>query len=579
MTRLFTRGLIPLACAAAALTAAVPASAQISVAEGVNAGELDVPVNKSQVIRSDRAYSKALIGNPDIADVLPLTNNSLYVLGKKMGTTSLTLYDRAGHLIAVMDVSVGPDVITLRRQLAELMPNATIGAHISNDSIVLEGVVPDAPTADRAVQLASTYAPDKVVNLLSIGSAQQVMLEVRISEMSRTVATQLGLNHTFYNNTGKFVGGIGSNGIAGVPTTATTTTTTSGATSSLGGSLGATASNGQFNDTTTTITNGIKNVVQRFGNTNSSNVTGSLNGAFNDSSGTSTTSTSSRGGSGALDTVLSAAGFGAFGVVSHLFGLRISSALDALEQKGMSRTLAEPTLVALSGQTASFLAGGEFPIPVAQSSGGNAFSAVTVEFKPFGVSLGFTPTVLADGVISMDVAPEVSSLDDSSAVVINGFRIPGLRTRRAKTTVELRDGESFAIAGLLSRDFNDTVRQVPLLGSIPIIGSLFRSSGFQRGETELVIVITPRLVRPVPAGTLKLPTDNVKEPNPANLFMLGQTDTGDPWLGEPSAPHPVPPTNAPPAPSQPPAALPPAGAGGSAQNQPSGFEKDYGHVL
>ena len=185
MTRKLLKGVIPLACAAAALVAAVPASAQISVAQGVNAGELDVPVNKSQVIRSDRPYSKALIGNPDIADVLPLTNNSLYVLGKKMGTTSLTLYDRGGHLIAVMDVAVGPDVIGLRRQLAELMPNSTIGARISNDSIVLEGIVPDAPTADRAVQLADTYAPGKVVNLLSIGSAQQVMLDVRFAEVNR----------------------------------------------------------------------------------------------------------------------------------------------------------------------------------------------------------------------------------------------------------------------------------------------------------------------------------------------------------------------------------------------------------
>ena len=177
------------AVALAVVGVATPAAAQvsaISVAEGVHAGEVAVPVNKSQVIRSDRPYAKALIGSPEIADVLPLTDRSLYVLGKKMGTTSLTLYDRSNMLIAVVDVVVGPDVISLRRQLSELMPVEGIGARISNDSVVLEGVVPDAVAADRAVQIAESYAPGKVINLLSIGSSQQVMLEVRFSEIKRS---------------------------------------------------------------------------------------------------------------------------------------------------------------------------------------------------------------------------------------------------------------------------------------------------------------------------------------------------------------------------------------------------------
>ena len=186
MVRDHLRKAVLAATALAGLCAAAPAAAQasaITVAEGVHAGEVAVPVNKSQVIRSDRPYSKALIGNPEIADVLPLTDQSLYVLGKKMGTTSLTLYDRSNMLIAVVDVVVGPDVISLRRQLSELLPAEGVGARISNDSIVLEGVVPDAVAADRAVQLAETYAPGKVVNMLSLGSAQQVMLEVRFSEV------------------------------------------------------------------------------------------------------------------------------------------------------------------------------------------------------------------------------------------------------------------------------------------------------------------------------------------------------------------------------------------------------------
>ena len=480
------------AAAAIAFAAAAPAAAQsglVSVAEGVHAGEVQVPVNKSQVIRSDRPYSKALIGNPDIADVLPLTDQSLYVLGKKTGTTSLTLYDRSNSLIAVVDVVVGPDVTSLRRQLSELMPADDVGARMSNDSIVLEGIVSSAPAADRAVQLAETYAPGKVVNLLAIGSAQQVMLEVRFSEIKRSALKDLGVG-LFVNGdrlTGAIGGGAGLSG-NGPPTL----------------------------------------------------------GAITDS----------------------------FGILTRpftLLGADIEATLNALERKGLITTLAEPTLVALSGETASFLAGGEFPVPVVQGGGGGGDEEVgqnlTVEWKPFGVSLAFTPTVLADGVINMIVAPEVSSIDPTASIVINNLRIPGLQTRRAKTVVELRDGESFMMAGLIRQDFQDTVRQFPILGSIPIIGALFRSTTFQREETELVIIVTPRLVRPVPAGALRAPTDRVKQPNEADLFWLGRTDTGVPPAREFDPP-----------PSSAPVTVAPA-PGGSAALQPMGLEKDYGHVL
>ena len=500
MARKTMRGLSLTAAAVLAIAVAAPAAAQVSavsVADNVHAGEVAVPVNKSQVIRSDRPYSKALIGNPDIADVLPLTDSSLYVLGKKMGTTSLTLYDRSNSLIAVVDVVVGPDVITLRRQLSELMPIQGVGARISNDSIVLEGIVPDSVAADRAVQIAESYAPGKVINLLSIGSSQQVMLEVRFSEVKRSTLKQLGI--------GGFLSGSGDNGFTGA--------------------IG--------------------------------------NGAGLSGSGPPT-----------LGAIVDS-----FGILQRNFsvlGLDISATLDALERKGAVTTLAEPTLVALSGETANFLAGGEFPVPVAQNvSGSNvdgeSSSAITVQWKPFGVSLAFTPTVLADGVISMVVAPEVSSIDPSASITINNLTIPGLQTRRAKTTVELRDGESFALAGLLRRDFQSTVRQFPILGSLPIIGTLFRSSNFNRDETELVIVVTPRLVRPVRPQNLKLPTDRVKPANEADLFLLGRTDTGVPPAPE-FDPAPL---------GRPITTTPPTGgpAGGSAARKPSGFEKEYGHVL
>jgi pilus assembly protein CpaC len=239
-------------------------------------------------------------------------------------------------------------------------------------------------------------------------------------------------------------------------------------------------------------------------------------------------------------------------------------------------TLAEPTLVALSGETASFLAGGEFPIPVAQSGTTGGDAAISVEFKQFGVSLAFTPTVLADGVINLEVAPEVSSIDPSASVVINNLRVPGLQTRRARTTVELRDGESFALAGLIRRDFQDTVRQFPVLGSIPIIGALFRSTNFQKEETELVIIVTPRLVRPVRAAAMKAPTDRATPPDEADLFLLGRTDGGvgtNPLA--PTQPSPV----GRPIGEMPVAAPPPPPAGGMAALDPTKLEKDYGHAF
>jgi pilus assembly protein CpaC len=264
-----------------------------------------------------------------------------------------------------------------------------------------------------------------------------------------------------------------------------------------------------------------------------------------------------------------------FGILTRMFriaGLNIDATLNALERKGVVTTLAEPTLVALSGETASFLAGGEFPVPVAQS-GSSGDATISVEFKPFGVSLAFTPTVLADGVINMEVAPEVSSIDPSASVVINNLRVPGLQTRRARTTVELRDGESFALAGLLRRDFQDTIRQFPILGSIPIIGSLFRSTNFQQEDTELVIIVTPRLVKPVRAAAMKVPTDRATPPDEADLFLNGRTDGG-------VSPNPIDPMNQSPVgrPIGHPSA-PASSPGGMATLDPSRLEKDYGHAL
>ena len=445
---------------------ATPAMAQ-SDETSIHAGSVEVPINKSQVITADRPIARAMIGNDEVADIFPISDRSVYVLGKSLGTTSLTLYDSRNNVLAVMDVAVGPDVLALREQVSALMPGEQIEARISNESIVLSGTVSGAGAADKAVQLARAYAGDNVVNLMSLGGSQQVMLEVRFAEVSRSVGKELGVRSFFGSNGGRF------NGVTGA-----------------GASL-----------------------------TPSENPTGVF-------------------GNGVLevDEVT-----GAFGVITRSFtdvlGLNVDIALDALENKGMAKTLAEPTLVALSGERASFLAGGEFPIPIAQAIGGqggagSSSAAITVEFKPFGVSLGFTPTVLSDDTINLLVEPEVSSIDPSASITVGGLTIPGLQVRRASTMLELRDGESFAIAGLIQQDFETTVDQVPLLGSLPIIGSLFRSSGFRKGETELLIVVTPRLVQPIRPEQVRLPTDRVADPVQADVLLNGTM-----YRPEPVAPN------------------------------------------
>jgi pilus assembly protein CpaC len=220
--------------------------------------------------------------------------------------------------------------------------------------------------------------------------------------------------------------------------------------------------------------------------------------------------------------------FGAFSLLFRSGGGDLTFLFDALESKGLVKTLAEPTLVALSGDTASFLAGGEFPIPIAGTTavGTGGVATITIQFKDFGVSLAFTPTILADGLVNMVINPEVSSIDPTLSVSTGGITIPGIKVRRAHTTVELRDGESFTIAGLLEDDYQDNIRQFPWLGDLPVLGTLFRSTSYQHNETELVMVVTPHLVTPRKA-TVATPADQFVPPSDFELFLLGEERHGE----------------------------------------------------
>lgn len=401
------------------------------------AGEIAVAIYKSQILRSDSKIERILVGNPKIADVVPLTDHTFYVLGKALGGTNITVYGPNKSLVAVADVNVTYDTEELKRRLHELLPSENIEIRPAGDAVVLSGTLTDADKLSRALSLASYYAPGKVSNMLTVKGSQQVLLHVRFAEVQRSALKELGINLTAAYR----------------------------------------VSAGPLLSLATGVT------------------------PFPNNAGT-----------------LSAAYAGK--------RFSIDGVVNALETRGVVKVLAEPDLIALSGDTASFLAGGEFPIPVVQSFGGTAAStSITIQFKPFGVSLSFTPTVLDDGLINLVVAPEVSAIDPTTSVTAEGITVPGVTTRRAKTTVELREGQSFAIAGLLQNNFRDQINQYPFLGDIPILGALFRSSSYQNNDSELVIIVTPYRVQPTRPENLQIPTDHFVAPSEAELFLLGQHES------------------------------------------------------
>jgi pilus assembly protein CpaC len=442
---------------AAALLAGVVlwgATAQSAAAEnaearapaGVGGYELDVGVGKSQVLETPGSYTDLMVGDPKVADVVPLTTHSVYVVGKSVGSTSLSIYGPGKHLIAAVDVVVDPDAGGLRGRIHEVLPDEhDISVRGAGQSIILSGTVGSPAALHQIAELADSYAPGKVINMLGVEGTQEVQLEVRFVEMERTAARAFDFNMSWSAGNGSGVS---------------------------------------------------------FGNTGPQNVSTIFpSGGLYTIPGTV---------SGVLGTA------NVFGFTSKNF----SAQLDALETKGITKTLAEPTLVAMSGETASFLAGGEIPIPAPQTSGAGVTPVITIQYQQYGVSLAFTPTILGDGMINLVVKPEVSSIDTTNAIVISGITIPALKVSRASTTVELRDGESFVIAGLLSDDYKNQISQVPYLGSIPILGALFHSPSFQKDQTELVIVVTPHLAV-ARRGHIALPTDHFTPPSDYELFLFG----------------------------------------------------------
>jgi pilus assembly protein CpaC len=470
-SRLLKSALIA-ACALAPLATAStgPAMAQSVISP---AQDIVLSIGNGQLVTVPGNMADIFVANDQIADIQVKSQRQLYVFGKAGGVTTVYASNSAGDIIWSANVRVGSNLDSIDQMLALAMPEnniqvATMGAN----TVLLTGTVSAPEDAAEAERLAAAFLGEgaNVVSRLRMATPLQVNLRVRFAEVSRSLVRQLGVNLTTMDAPGGFQFGIGRG-----------RNLTPGQTWSPQGPLTVGPGVGQ-----STMTDPVTGTVIR--------------------------------GPG----VQTPSGGATLAGMGRLLGLDVLGALDAGETMGLVTTLSEPNLTALSGETAEFLAGGEFPIPLSQGLG-----TTTIEYKKFGVSLAYTPTVLDNGRISIRVRPEVSELSSQGAVTINNFTIPALTVRRAETTVELGSGQSFMIAGLMGNNAQSTFDKLPGAGDVPIIGALFRSTEFRKGQTELVIIVTPYLVRPVDDSEIVLPTDGFQSPGMIEQFIGNIEHGGD----------------------------------------------------
>jgi pilus assembly protein CpaC len=406
--------------------------------------EMELEVGRSRVVHFRESIVRVSIVDPGIADVRVITPHQLLINAKQIGNSYLTVWASDDRSLVVA-LRIVRDLVPIKRQIGELFPGERVRISSTGTRIVLSGEVSDLRLAEKIAAVARLYAKD-VTNLLRVAGDQQVQIEVRFAEVSRSGLRQLGFSF-FYKDAGNRVGGLvypggvyDASGFLRIPGAPVETP--------------ATGNPGAFN-------------------------------VF----------------------------------FSNYPGFPFGALMSALEQEGLVKTIAEPTLVAMSGQEAKFLAGGEFPIPFS-----GALGQVSVIFKKFGIILSFIPTVLGQGTINLKVSTEVSDVDTSVGIQSAGVVIPGISSRQSETSVQLRDGQTFAIAGLLSDRVRSTIQKLPFLGDIPILGALFRSTSYRRDETELLVLVTTRLVRPLrPHEVPAMPGEHeVNDPDDFELFLLGR---------------------------------------------------------
>lgn len=482
---------------------AAPPLTQGVPSRGDSSPVYSVPLYKSTIVPLRRAAKRVSVGNPGVADILVIRGDELYVVGKALGSTNVVVWGDDSRVFSSFDVEVTHDIETLKAKLFQLLPGENIQVHSAQERLILSGQVSSAARMDAARELAGGFLPDcieaesdaptrpvagsatgrsgggsdaacknaSVVNLMQVGGANQVMLKVTVAEVASTVVKKLDSNLNllkFGARDGKLSGGAVNGGAAFPEATAV-------------------GSGALF-----PIFDGVAHPVgppQQFFSPNTPTIDGA--GAF----------------------------------LSYLEGnLFVQAVLDVSRRNGLAKILSEPTLTTLTGQEAKFLSGGEFPVPVPRGLSGN----VTVEFKEFGVGLRFVPQVLDSGRINLDLKVSVSEISTDNAIALSGgssstvFTIPSLTTRSASSVVELADGQTIGIAGLISDNVREFVDKFPGLGDIPILGMLFRSQGYQSGQTELVIFVTPRLARPISAQQVRLPTDTFVPASDFSFYILGQ---------------------------------------------------------
>lgn len=448
-------------------------------------GKFQVALHKSGIIKLGRAADKVSVGNPDIADILVMPGDQLYILGKGLGSTNVVVWDKPGRIFEAFDIEITHDLESLKEKLHELLPGEVVQVHSSQSKIILDGELSNVVKMNAALQLAASFldcasgaqggqgsdpalgapaapaapgggqqgcGPDAIVNMMQIAGAQQVMLEIKVAEIARDILKRLEANTNLFHFGDRSTQGATSTGL------------------SVPGAL----------------------VGEAIGDLQGATPTIDAKGLF----------------------------------LSYLSGdYLFETALTLSRQKGVGKLLAEPTLTTITGQEAEFLSGGEFPIPVPGQLG-----AVTIEFKEFGVGVKFLPLVLDSGRISLKLNVSVSELSGANAVTVgvaqaqSQFIVPSLTRRSAASSVELADGQTIGIAGLINESTRQFIDKIPGLGDVPVIGELFRSQEFRSGLTELVIFVTPRLARPIQAQQVRLPTDSYVPPSDLEFYLLGRSE-------------------------------------------------------
>ena len=481
------------------------------------ATEISLSTGRGRLVTLPMAVSDVMISDPEVADIQMRSPRQAYILAKKAGETSLFAVAPSGEVIYSANLRVSANIESVADMLKMALPESSVTATPLNGILLLTGVVATPQDGQEAERLAKALVGSdiEVVNRTKTATPVQVSLQVRIAEVNRAVVRNIGVNLLSRDTTGGFLFGVAQGRPFGAITDRDLSSLPQGDASAL------------YRQPAGTVTLPIN----------------PQTGKFIVNPGTMYDMTSLGQGAGRTN----------LGLAGNLFGVDLMAAIDLAENQGLATTLAQPNLTAVSGQTASFLAGGEIPIPNASQLG-----QVDVDYKQYGVSLEFTPIVLSDGRISIHVRPEVSQLTNAGAVQVNGFTIPALSTRRVETTVELGSGQSFMIGGLMQNSQNNSVDKAPGLGDLPILGALFRSREFRKNQTELVVIVTPYLVKPVSANAVKMPTDGLSAPGELEQLILGSTYSGKSGADRPKPTAALPLTHKGPDPRDTPAATGPA---------------------